>query len=227
VNCDAPFQPGLAAALLVGAYLLGSVSFSYWIVRLVKGADVRAVGSGNAGATNVMRAAGKGPAIAALILDILKGVAAVVVARAAGAPPPVVGGAAVAVVLGHVFPVFLGFRGGKGVATSAGAMAALDPLALGLAVVVFAAVVGWKRYVSLGSMAAAAAFPVFVLLFGRRCEGDVSLVVAAGLIAALVLYKHRGNWRRLRTGVEPRLGERRGAAVSASSEGGPGEGAGA
>src|SRR5437588_11819101 len=97
------------AAIVVSAYLLGSVPFSYLIVKLAKGRDVRTVGSGNAGATNVMRAAGKAAGAVALLLDVAKGIGAVAGARALGASPTVIGGAAVAVVLGHVFPVFLGF----------------------------------------------------------------------------------------------------------------------
>src|SRR5262249_55669760 len=122
----------IVVALVAGAYLLGSISWSYLLVWLLQGRDVRTVGSGNAGATNAMRAAGKGVGVAVLLLDVGKGVAAIEVARALEAPPPVVGAAAVAVVLGHVYPVFFGFRGGKGVATSAGAMGALAPLALAL-----------------------------------------------------------------------------------------------
>ena len=164
-------RPLAAAALVAGAYLLGSISFSYLIVRVLQGRDVRTVGSGNAGATNVLRAAGKLPGIAALVLDVAKGVAAVVIARSLAAPPPVVGGCAVAVVLGHVFPVFLGFRGGKGVATAAGALGALAPLALVPAVVVLVAVVAWKRYVSLGSIVAALTFPA-ALALGRAAAGS-------------------------------------------------------
>lgn len=219
-----PIHPGLAAAVLVGAYLLGSVSFSYLIVKLLRGKDVRTVGSGNAGATNVMRAAGKAPGIAALVLDLAKGVAAVLAARALAPPPAVVGGAAVAVVVGHIFPVYLGFRGGKGVATAAGAMGALDPGALALSLLVFLVLVAWKRYVSLGSIAAAAAFPLFVWLLSRRAgePADPWLLAAAVLIAALVLFKHRGNLARLRAGTEARLGERR--AVSSGVAGAAGGG---
>lgn len=215
-------SPGAAVAVVAGAYLLGSISFSYLIVRLLRGEDVRAVGSGNAGATNVMRAAGRKPAVAALVLDLAKGVAAVAAARSLGAPPVVLGGAAAAVVLGHVFPVFLGFRGGKGVATSAGALGALDPGAMALAMVLFLGVVAWKRYVSLGSMTAAAAFPVLVWLLSRRAggTGEPWLVLGSALITALVLVKHRANLERLRAGTEPRLGERR--RVAAAAAGGAG-----
>jgi glycerol-3-phosphate acyltransferase PlsY len=203
---------GLAAGLVIGAYLLGSVSFSYLIVKAKEGKDVRTVGSGNAGATNVLRASGKGPAILVLLLDVAKGIVAVAVPRALEAPPGVVGAAAVAVVLGHVFPVFLGFRGGKGVATSAGALGALAPAAMLFTLLVFVALVYWKRFVSLGSMAAAAAFPL-IAWTGQRLgwvrNRDPWLIAASAAIALIIIVKHRTNLRRLLQGSEPRLGERR------------------
>jgi acyl phosphate:glycerol-3-phosphate acyltransferase len=135
----------------------------------------------------------------------------VLVARRLGAPPPVAGAAAVAVVLGHVFPLFLGFRGGKGVATAAGALGALAPVALALAAVAFVALVAWTRYVSLGSMVAAALFPLLVWVGGRLGgteHGGPWTVLAAAAIAAVVIVKHAPNLRRLRQGTEPRLGAR-------------------
>ena len=203
---------GLAAGIVLGAYLLGSVSFSYLVVKMREGMDVRTVGSGNAGATNVLRAAGKGAAVLVLLLDIFKGVVAVVGARLLAAAPIVVGAAAVAVVLGHVFPVFLGFRGGKGVATSAGAMGALAPAAMLFTLLVFVIVVYWKRYVSLGSMTAAAAFPLFAWTgqrLGWVANEDPWLIASSAVIALIVVVKHRTNLRRLLQGVEPRLGERK------------------
>jgi acyl phosphate:glycerol-3-phosphate acyltransferase len=205
-------SPGLAVALVAGAYLLGSVSFSVVIVRLLQGLDVRTVGSGNAGATNVLRAAGPKASAAVLALDIGKGVTAVVVPRALDAPPAVVGGAAVAVVLGHVFPVFFGFRGGKGVATSAGALGALAPVALALGIVVFVAMVAWKRYVSLGSVVTAALFPWLAVLgqrLGWMDHGGGWTLLAASAIGLIIIAKHWKNLRRLRAGTELRLGERR------------------
>jgi glycerol-3-phosphate acyltransferase PlsY len=198
--------------LVLGAYLLGSVSFSYLVVKLKEGMDVRTVGSGNAGATNVLRASGKGPAMLVLLLDVIKGVLAVTVARALAAAPAVVGAAAVAVVLGHVFPVFLGFRGGKGVATSAGVLGALAPAAMLFALLAFVLLVVWKRFVSLGSVVAAASFPLFAWT-GQRLgwvrNEDPWLIAASAAIALIVVVKHRTNLRRLLQGVEPRLGERK------------------
>ena len=203
---------GLSVALVAGAYLLGSISWSVLVVKVLQGMDVRSVGSGNAGATNVMRAAGKKAGAAVLLLDVGKGIAAVAVPRSLDAPPPVVGGAAVAVVLGHVFPVFFGFRGGKGVATSAGALGTLSPVAMALGLLVFLAVVGWKRYVSLGSMVTAALFPLLAWISHRQGwteHGGGWTLLAGALIALLVVIKHQGNLRRLWRGTEPRLGERR------------------
>jgi glycerol-3-phosphate acyltransferase PlsY len=205
-------SPGFAVALVAGAYLLGSVSFSVVLVRLTRGLDVRTVGSGNAGATNAMRAAGKKAGAAVLALDLVKGLTAVAVPRAFDAPPAVVGGAAVAVVLGHVFPVFFNFRGGKGVATSAGVLGTLAPAAMAIGLAIFFAVVLWKRYVSLASIVTAAVFPLLVGLgarLGWPGYGDPSLVFASAAIALLIVIKHQRNLRRLWRGTEPRLGERR------------------
>ncbi|HEV7517451.1 MAG TPA: glycerol-3-phosphate 1-O-acyltransferase PlsY [Thermoanaerobaculia bacterium] len=218
-------SPALDLAIVAGAYLLGSISWSYLLVRLLKGSDVRTVGSGNAGATNAMRAAGKGTGAAVLLLDMGKGVAAIAAARAFAAPPAMVGAAAVAVVLGHVYPVFFGFRGGKGVATSAGAMGALAPLALALTLLVFLLVVYWKRYMSLGSVIAGATFPLMVLLcqrFGWETwpgEEGAWVLLAAVTLGLLIVVKHLGNLRRLAAGTEPRLGERRAAVAEGAANG--------
>ncbi len=203
---------GLSISLVAGAYLLGSVSFSVVIVKLVQGLDVRSVGSGNAGATNVLRAAGRRAGILVLALDIAKGVTAVVVPRILAAPPGVVGSAAVAVVLGHVYPIFFGFRGGKGVATSAGALGALAPVAMVLGIVLFAGVVAWKKYVSLGSIVTAAAFPFLAWAcyrLGWSDYGGAWLLGAAAAIAFLIVIRHASNLRRLQNGTEPRLAEAR------------------
>lgn len=197
--------------ILVLAYLLGSIPFSFLIVKLVAHKDVRSVGSGNVGATNAMRAAGKAAGILALLLDLTKGVAAVLIARRLGAAPALVGAAAFFVMLGHCYPVWLKFQGGKGVATSAGAMGALAPPAMVLTLLVFLAVVAWKRWVSLGSISAAASFPLFVFTTQRLGweDRDPSLLLAAVLIGLFIVWKHRTNLERIRQGIEPRLGERR------------------
>ena len=138
-------------AVVIG-YVLGSISWSFVIVRLLRGIDIRTVGSGSAGATNVLRIAGKVPALCALLLDISKGLMAIVVARLLEVPSPVIGVVGVAAVLGHMYPVFFGFRGGKGVATAAGTLGTLAPLATLISAVAFVVIVAWKRYVSLASI---------------------------------------------------------------------------
>lgn len=201
----------LALTVLL-AYLLGSISFSYGIVRVLKGIDIRTVGSGNAGATNVLRVAGRGPALLALLLDAGKGAAAVGVARLVEASPAVVAAAGAAAVLGHVYPLFFGLRGGKGVATAAGTLLTLVPWPTLAALVLFVLLVAWKRYVSLGSIAAAASFPPLVLGGGRlglvpRSELEADLY-GSFFIAALVIWKHRANIGRLLAGTESKFGQR-------------------
>lgn len=149
-------------ALLI-AYLLGAIPFGYLLVRLTTGADVRTSGSGNIGATNVLRTTGRAAGIATLLLDIAKGYAAVWIAgRLTGEEPIWMSLAALAVMAGHAFPVFLGFKGGKAVASFIGAFLCLTPLALICALIVFVVVVAWSRHISLGSICAAATFPLAV-----------------------------------------------------------------
>ncbi|HEX8353666.1 MAG TPA: glycerol-3-phosphate 1-O-acyltransferase PlsY, partial [Pyrinomonadaceae bacterium] len=164
----------LYVAVVALAYMLGSIPFGYLLVRLRGGGDVRETGSGGTGATNVTRRAGKGVGVLTLLLDASKGAAAVLAARAAlgtGAEWWVCAAAAAAV-LGHVFPVWLRFRGGKGVATGLGVFVVLAPLATLCALVAFVAVVRLWRYVSLGSMAAACVLPLAVWSLGALGLGD-------------------------------------------------------
>ena len=191
-------------------YLLGAIPFGYLIVKERSGVDVRSVGSGNVGATNVLRVSGKLPAVGVLLMDMAKGCFPVIVGRLLGVSAAVLALVALAAVLGHIYPVFLGFRGGKGVATAFGAFVALAPLATVMAVVVFVTLVVWKRYVSLGSVVAVGSFPVWTYLFGRL--GWMSIpwlpVTLAGLATAVVvLLKHRSNLERIRGGIESRIGE--------------------
>jgi glycerol-3-phosphate acyltransferase PlsY len=193
------------------AYLLGSVPFAYLVVQWRSAVDIRTVGSGNVGATNVLRVTGTPAAAAVLALDIAKGAVPVLIGRALGAPSAVLGACAMAAVLGHVFPVFLGFRGGKGVATSAGAIGALSPAPMLAAALVFGVVVAWKRFVSLGSMLAVATFPIFAYVFGRFGWMEPMpevLLVGTTVAAGLILIRHTENVRRLAVGKELRLGER-------------------
>jgi len=190
--------------MLAGGYLLGSIPFSYWVARRFGVSDVRTVGSGNVGATNVMRTAGKTAGLLAFALDALKGTAASLLAlrlAPAGASPA---WAAVGAVLGHMFPVWLGFRGGKGVATGAGALLPLAPIATVAGVTAFALVLAAFRYVSLASVTGAA---VLAAAAANLDASRPAAPAAAGL-AALIAWKHRRNLARLARGTEPRLGSR-------------------
>ena len=185
------------------AYLLGSVSFSILVVRLIAGKDIRQEGSGNAGATNVLRNHGAKAGIVVALLDVAKGAAAVWAMRAVTGDPRYLAAAALAVVLGHVFPVFFRFHGGKGVATTVGAFLVLAPGATASVMGLFAVVVALTRYVSLGSILAATALPP-VALFLFRVPDPVAL--AAGAVALLVLFKHVDNLKRLVAGTERKVG---------------------
>jgi glycerol-3-phosphate acyltransferase PlsY len=190
---------------LAAAYLIGSLTFATILVRVFKGVDIRTVGSGNAGGTNVLRTAGKPLAAATAVLDVGKGVLAVLLMRAVTYDPRWLGAAAVAAVVGHVFPVWFGFRGGKGVATAVGAFAVLAPLAVLAVVGAFAGVVALTRYVSLGSLTAACLLPVTMGLAFRAPDGEVVASVATALI---LIVSHRANVRRLLDGTERRFGEK-------------------
>lgn len=195
--------------LILAAYLVGAISFSLIVVRALRGIDVRTTGSGNAGATNVLRTAGAGPAFLVLVLDVAKGALPVAAARLLEAPGPVIGAAAVAAVLGHVFPVYYGFRGGKGVATATGALAVLAPVPALAALAVFALVVTATRYVSLASITAAALFPLLILAAGGLGWAPPAppwLLASSAAIAALIVFMHRANVRRLLAGTENRFG---------------------
>jgi len=183
--------------LIVAAYLLGAIPFGYVLVRLFTGDDIRRSGSGNIGATNAMRAS-RTAGILTLLLDAGKGALAVGLAQRFSSEPRVPVIAAVAVILGHVFPIFLRFRGGKGVATGCGAFALLAPYAVAAVLVLFVVVVFSSRYVSLGSIAAAALFPVFAFLFGYG--GSVVWICILGSI--LIIARHQANIRRIFRGEE-------------------------
>jgi len=195
-----------AAAALVGvAYLLGSVAFAVLLVRLVSGRDIRAEGSGNAGATNVLRAHGKALALAVAALDIGKGALAVCLVRLVTADPRYAAAAAFAAILGHVFPIYYGFRGGKGVATAVGAFLVLAPWATLVCVGVFVAVVAATRYVSLGSVMAMVLLPPVA---GLVFHAPRAVVMAAAGTAVLIVLKHRENLKRLASGRERKLGSK-------------------
>ncbi len=219
----------------VVGYLLGSIPFGYLLVRIFRGQDIRQRGSGNIGATNVMRTGARGLGIATLVLDAGKGFAAVVIAERIFAQMTIHSGrlittpeqarlvqqylqatgqwqseyvlaaiAAIAAILGHMYPVWLKFRGGKGVATGVGAFIALAPLAVAIVLVIFAAVVVVSRYVSLASIVATAAFPVFAWLL-YRSHASPAVMAATVAAAALIILRHKDNIRRLLAGTEHRF----------------------
>lgn len=226
------------ASVIVISYLLGSIPFGYLIVRATQGADVRETGSGGTGATNVSRRAGKVAGVVTLLLDALKGAAAVAIAKVIlglDVFPAMQGGghlgpslqllsiqpdqihrdlywwvaaAAITAIVGHIFPVWLRFRGGKGVATGVGVFLMLAPIAVALSAVIFVTVVWRTRYVSLGSILAAATIPLLVLLqhvLVRPVDAFAATLSAAIVGAALIVWAHRENIRRLRRGTESRF----------------------
>lgn len=194
------------------AYLIGSVNFSVIISKKMAGFDVRERGSGNAGTTNMLRSVGKGPAALTLILDIAKGLVAILIAFLIGKISSEVNAALLVqlagffVVLGHTFPIFFGFKGGKGVATSLGVLLFINPL-IGLICLVFAlAVMAFTRMVSLGSIMAAILFPVLTLFIKDGYIADGYTYVIFGIaMAVLVIFNHRSNLKRIYTGKENRL----------------------
>jgi acyl phosphate:glycerol-3-phosphate acyltransferase len=208
--------PYLAIAVI--GYLLGSIPFGYLLVRIFKSEDVRASGSGNIGATNVAR---KSPAlgVATLLLDALKGMAAVLGARTLFGGPHqqlIMTVAAFFAVVGHLFPVWLKFRGGKGVATSLGAFIFLTPKSILCMVALFLMIAVAFRYVSLGSIAVAAAFPLLAWAFHEYADARQLLLIA--LVSALVIWKHRQNIGRLAAGTESKLGRKPDAKLDGESE---------
>jgi glycerol-3-phosphate acyltransferase PlsY len=193
------------------AYLLGSIPFGLILTRLFLGTDVRKIGSGNIGATNVMRTGSKKLGIATLILDAAKGYAAVTVAKVIaihlGASESVtyrlLGIAAVVAMIGHVFPIWLKFKGGKGVATGVGVFLAVAPKAVLIVLGIFAIIFAISRYVSLASIIATAVFPLFAyLLMTKQHQAMMPFIIAA---AILIIAKHHQNIRRLLSGTESRL----------------------
>ena len=196
--------------LVVLAYLLGSVPFGVLIARLASDVDLRRVGSGNIGATNVLRVVGKGAAAFTLLGDIGKGALAVGLARWAGANAPVVAAVALAAVLGHLFPVWTGFRGGKGVATTLGVVLATMPVVGGLLLLVWLAVAALSRYSSLAALVAVAMMPVFVWVV----DGRWVMLALSGVLATLVVARHLENIRRLVAGTEGKIGQKAGEASS-------------
>ena len=186
------------------AYLVGSIPFAWLFARQSGRGDLRRVGSGNLGAANVARLAGILPGVVVALLDISKGIASVLIAErvSGGVTAPALAG--LAAIVGHIYPVWLGFRGGKGVATACGVFLLLAPTATVSALVIFTASVWTTKYISLGSVLATAALPPIAYWSGRSMP-----VVLVGLAAAsLIVFRHRSNIARLRAGTEHRFGRR-------------------
>ena len=192
--------------VVIIAYLIGSIPFGYLIVRAKGGGDVRETGSGGTGATNVSRRAGKAAGAITLMLDAAKGAIAVIGARSmlnADSADWLIAAAAIAVMVGHIFPLWLRFRGGKGVATGSGVFLALAPIAVLVAGVVFVTVVGLSKYVSLGSIAGALTIPVYSWI----AVNPTPVLAAAVVGALLIVLAHRGNIARILRGTEPRISD--------------------
>jgi glycerol-3-phosphate acyltransferase PlsY len=191
------------SSLLLG-YVVGSLPIGYLLAQWQKGVDLRHTGSGNVGAANVYRTAGLGLALLVVLVDIAKGASSVLIASrlSAGIAEPVAAG--LAAVIGHVYPVWLRFRGGKGVATACGVFMLLAPAATLAAAATFVTTVAITRYVSLGSVVATAALPAMAWTLGAT----VPVVVGAVIAASLIIGRHRSNLARLHEGTERRLGQR-------------------
>jgi len=189
---------------VLAAYCIGSVPFAWLLARRVNVGDLRRIGSGNVGAANVLRASGAPAAITVALLDMAKGIASVVIALQMSGSASTGAAAGLAAILGHVYPVWLRFRGGKGVATTCGVFAVLAPLAMVPAAAVFVATVWATGYISLGSVLASVTLVPIAYAVGAPTPALVAACAASGLI----VFRHRSNVVRLRTGTERRIGER-------------------
>ena len=200
-------------AVAVLSYLIGSINSSILISKAVTGKDIRTSGSGNAGATNMLRTMGKKYAVITLVIDILKGVVALLLAKLAinlGAYTSATYIAGVAVVLGHNFPVFFGFKGGKGVATSLGVVLLLDWKIGLITLVVALAIMAISKYVSLGSITAAVVFMVLqVIAMAVTDSFDIARLICVLILGGLLIIRHRANIVRLANGTENKLGAKK------------------
>ena len=185
---------------VIAAYLIGSIPTGLLLGKAF-GVDIRTTGSGNIGATNVYRTLGRKVGVMTLVGDCLKGLIPVVAAQQMGLPDLGIALVGLAAFLGHVYTVFLGFKGGKGVATALGVFLGLSPLAVLVTLAIFVLVLVKWRYVSLGSIVAAVAMPVIVAVLDRR----VSMIAVTAVISSLVIHKHRENIRRLQAGTESKF----------------------
>ena len=195
-----------ALILILLAYLVGSIPFGLILSKLFAKRDIRSAGSGNIGATNVMRVLGKKLGVLTLMFDILKGAIFVILAEVVTHSEIWTSLAGLAAFLGHLYPIYLKFRGGKGVATSVGIFLFLAPYALLVDIVIFLLVVYQTRYVSLGSIIAAALLPVILLVFSY----SYVYVILAVIMGGFIILRHRDNIQRLKQGRETKFGEKKG-----------------
>ena len=193
----------MSVAVIAAGYLIGSIPFAVMVARR-RGADLRTVGSGNLGATNVMRASGVRAGVLVALLDAAKGAASVWLAATVSGGGAVPAAAGLAAIIGHIYPLWLRFRGGKGVATACGVFAMLTPPAIPPALAIFAAVVWVTKYISLGSVVASIALPLLAYAMGRPAPA----VIAAAAASAIIVFTHRSNVVRLWMGTERRVGAR-------------------
>ncbi len=204
-------NPLVVTALIIAAYLIGSVPFAVVVSKLFGLQDPRSYGSGNPGATNVLRSGNKAAAALTLIGDAAKGWLAVWIAIRIGASPVVVALAALAVFLGHLYPLFLGFKGGKGVATALGVLLAIQPWLGAATALTWLLVAVFMRYSSLAAIAAAVFAPFYYVLGGNLVwQAEKPMTVAISAIALTLIYRHRANIGRLLKGTEPRIGKKKG-----------------
>src|SRR5262245_22938637 len=190
--------------VLCTAYLIGSIPFALLLARRWGAIDLRRAGSGNLGAANVMRVSGVTAGLLVAILDITKGAASVMLAARLSANAAAPAAAGLAAIVGHIYPIWLKFRGGKGVATACGVFSVLTPLAIPPALAIFLLTVTLTKYISLGSLLATIALPPLAYVLGS----EAFAVAAACLAATIIVFRHRSNLARLRTGTERRLGAR-------------------
>jgi len=196
--------------VVLSAYAIGSVPFALLLTRRLTAYDLRHVGSGNVGAANVVRVSGVAAGVLVALLDIGKGVLSVAIARYFSSQPLTHAAAGLAAIVGHIYPVWLRFRGGKGVATACGVFSMLTPLAIGPALSIFALTVWLTKYISLGSVLASLALPAAAYAVGS----PPSVVMAALAAAVLIVFRHRSNLERLARGRERRFGAREGVDVA-------------
>lgn len=189
---------------IISAFIIGSIPFGVIVAR-IKGVDLRRVGSGNIGATNVLRALGMGPAVFTLLGDILKGTAVIAIGRYLSASGAVYEGVmGISAIIGHNFSIFLGLRGGKGVATSIGVLLLYSPMVATITIVLWLAVILITRYSSLAALVSFGLLPINIYLFDCTRER----LIVGGVITALLILRHAANIKRLVKGIEPRIGKR-------------------